>query len=63
MSSNCDNCSIKEEFLNLATVVRDVLDDGKRFTWSEKAKYKNKIDEIIKRISGSSKDDDLKTIG
>jgi hypothetical protein len=47
----CDKCPVKEALVELATVVRNALDNTLRFTWSEKAGYMNEVDDILKRLS------------
>lgn len=50
MPDNCEKCTIKQELLNLAIIVRNVLGDSKRFTWSEKAMYKIEVEKIVARL-------------
>lgn len=49
--NQCDTCPVKVALVELATVVRNVLDDTLRFTWSEKAGYMNEVDNLLKRLN------------
>lgn len=51
---DCENCLVKGELLNLAEIASKILDDTRRYTWSEKISYKMEIDKIIKRLKGEN---------
>ena len=54
--SNCSACNLREELINLADIVSKILDNTRRYTWSEKASYKMEVDKIIKRLKGEDQD-------
>lgn len=53
---DCEDCPVRKEVLNFAEIASKILDDTRRYTWSEKASYKMEVDEIIKRLKGENQD-------
>lgn len=52
----CSDCPVKKELINLAEIANKILDDTRRYTWSEKAGYKIEVDKMIKRLKGEDQD-------
>jgi len=51
MNDPCKNCSVRKEFINLASIMRDYFDVTLRLTWAEKNEYRQRIVKILERLN------------
>ena len=51
----CESC-VREDLADLTLILSNILDIERRFTWSERAVYKRKIDDIHNRLKKQADD-------